>query len=190
MTNDRLLPDRPDRPTLASVPLFTAFGADSPLTGRPGRVRSDFALARPPLHAVTADEPPAVPPRIEVTAAGTDGDAVDWDEAASLRNVASKRLTVRLEAAPGAGDHKRRELGRTVILEVVQEATDARFAVLGSTWSVGEQQALARAVFDLMFGLGRLQPLVDREDVEDIIGVGHDRVFLNLVDGRKVPAPK
>lgn len=76
-----------------------------------------------------------------------------------------------------------------MIMEVVQEATEARFAVHGSVSSANAQDALAQAVFDLMFGLGRLQPLVDRADVENIIVVGHDRVFLDLVDGEKVPGP-
>ncbi|MEA5055920.1 MAG: ATPase, T2SS/T4P/T4SS family, partial [Propionicimonas sp.] len=74
-------------------------------------------------------------------------------------------------------------------MEVVQEATEARFAVNGSVNSATAQDALAQAVFDLMFGLGRLQPLVDRPDVENIIVVGHDRVFLDLVGGEKVPGP-
>lgn len=162
------------------MPLFTAFGTDPTA----GRVRSEFSLSRAGLHVVD----PSHAPRSSSQREGNVED-VDWDEAATLRNVASKRLTGRLETTPSADEDLRRELGRAVILEVVQEATGHRFARDGFTWSVAEQQAMAKAVFDLMFGLGRLQPLIDRDDVEDIIGVGHDRVFLNLVDGRKVPGP-
>ncbi len=182
------VPASPERVELAAVPLFTAFGAEPWRGARPGRVRSEFRLpGRAGLHAVTdaddagdADQPDRQPAAVV---------GVDWEQAAVLRGLASKRLTARLGDAPAASEAARRELGRAVILELVEEANRARFAVEGSAWSLETQQGLAQAVHDLMFGLGRLQPLVDRDDVEDIIAVGHDRVFLNLVDGRKVPGP-
>ena len=180
-------PAGPERVELSAVPLFTTFGAEQLRPARAGRVRSDFRLpSRAALHAVTDGEDAARPAEspTDTAAAG-----VDWAQAAVLRGLASKRLTARLEATPAADEPARRELGRAVILELVEEANTARFAVEGQAWSVQTQQGLAKAVHDLMFGLGRLQPLVDRDDVEDIIAVGHDRVFLNLVDGRKVPGP-
>ncbi len=51
------------------------------------------------------------------------------------------------------------------------------------TLSGPEQDALARAVFDSLFRLGRLQPLVDDDRVENIIITGHDNVLLELTDG-------
>jgi len=176
----------PSRVELGSVPLFAAFGAEQVRPSRPGRVRSDFSLAgRPSLHAVTDED--AVAPRRSHEAVH---DAeVDWDLAAALRGQASKLLTSRIADAAPPNEEARRELGRAVILEVVADANAHRFDLEGYAWSVEDQQALAKAVYDLMFGLGRLQPLVDRDDVEDIIAVGHDQVFLNLVDGRKVPGP-
>jgi pilus assembly protein CpaF len=186
ITEPMLTPERPD---LAAVPLFTAFGADpriSPVTARPGRVRSEFALPPAALHVVAAAEStPALPSRSAVSAPAGE---VDWEEAARLRVLASKRLTARLGGGtPEEGN--RRELGRAVVLEVVQEATEAQLSLTGSTWTPADQQAMAKAVFDLMYGLGRFQTLVDRDDVEDIVVIGHDRVFLNLVDGRNVPGP-
>src|SRR3546814_15348325 len=50
-------------------------------------------------------------------------------------------------------------------------------------WSSAAQAALAQAVFDSLFRLGRLQPLVDDDRVENIIIAGHDNVMLELVDG-------
>ena len=38
-----------------------------------------------------------------------------------------------------------------------------------------------------MFGLGRLQPLVDDDRVENIIITGHDKVRLELTDGTLIP---
>ena len=178
-------------PDLASVPLFTAFG-DAVDAARPGRVRSGFtlssAVATPPtqssLHVVgrEAKVGPTGPPTEH-------SPEVDWDQASELRALASKRFSERAAQSPFVDETSRQELGRAVIMEVVEEATEARFAVHGSVSSANAQDALAQAVFDLMFGLGRLQPLVDRADVENIIVVGHDRVFLDLVGGEKVPGP-
>ena len=52
-----------------------------------------------------------------------------------------------------------------------------------------KQQATAQAVFDSLFRLGRLQPLVDDDRIENIVIVGHDNVQLELVDGTLVPGP-
>ena len=38
-----------------------------------------------------------------------------------------------------------------------------------------------------MFGLGRLQPLVDDDRIENIIITGHDTVRLELTDGTIIP---
>ena len=48
---------------------------------------------------------------------------------------------------------------------------------------------MAAAVEAALFGLGRLQPLVDDDRVENIIITGHDQVTLELTDGRLVPGP-
>lgn len=187
MTVEERLPIQP--PELASVPLFSQFGLDGRMASvRPGRVPSEFALPPTSLRVVAGDERPRGAKAAQPVLRSHAPSEVDWDQAATLRALASKRLTARLDGTP-TDLESRRQLGRAVILEVVREATEAHFAVEGHAWTVEEQRALAKAVFDLMFGLGRLQPLVDRDDVEDILAVGHDQVFLNLVDGRKVPGP-
>jgi len=175
---------------LAAVPLFTAFGDVAADVGRQGRVRSGFSLpvvgdptpAPSSLHVV-GREPQTLGHHIEWP------DEVDWDEASELRVIASKRFSDRVGQSAVTDESARRELGRAVIMEVVQEATESRFAAQGSVWSAASQDMLAQAVFDLMFRLGRLQPLVDRRDVENIIAVGHDRVFLEMVGGQKIPGP-
>lgn len=185
MTSQDHLPP-PERVDLAAVPLFAQLGGDEQIApARGGRVRSDFSLPRAAaLHVVTSERGNPSSGQRRHSAS----DAIDWEQAATLRALASKRLTERLEG-DSTDEETRRQLGRDVILGVVRETTEARFSLEGQAWTAEEQRAMAKAVFDLMFGLGRLQPLVDREDVEDIMVVGHDRVFLNLVDGRKVPGP-
>ena len=58
-----------------------------------------------------------------------------------------------------------------------------------AAWTLVEQKTLARAVFDSLFRLGRLQPLVDDDRVENIIISGHDKVRLELTDGTILPGP-
>src|ERR1700760_5011898 len=50
-----------------------------------------------------------------------------------------------------------------------------------------EEDALARAVADRLFHLGRLQPLLDDESIQNVVANGHDRVFVEYADGTKAP---
>src|SRR3546814_2719438 len=56
-------------------------------------------------------------------------------------------------------------------------------------WSSAAQAALAHAVFDSLFRLGRLQPLVDDDRLENIIIAGHDNVMLEFIDGSLTDGP-
>ena len=47
----------------------------------------------------------------------------------------------------------------------------------------------ARAVMAALFGLGRLQPLVDDPAVENIEVDGHDSVWVSYADGHDQPGP-
>ena len=56
----------------------------------------------------------------------------------------------------------------------------------GSTPSSAEQElALAQSVLDALFGLGRLQTLIDDPDIENVDINGHDRVWATFADGTK-----
>jgi Flp pilus assembly CpaF family ATPase len=52
-----------------------------------------------------------------------------------------------------------------------------------------EEAAIAQAVFDRIFQLGRLQPLIDDERIVNIIANGYDQVFVEYADGTKAPGP-
>src|SRR6185436_508473 len=51
-----------------------------------------------------------------------------------------------------------------------------------------EEASLAQAVYDRIFQLGRLQPLLDDERIMNIHANGCDVVFVEFEDGRKEPA--
>ena len=81
------------------------------------------------------------------------------------------------------------ELGRAVVLDLIESTVAERVNAGAATLSASEQDGLARAVFDSLFRLGRLQPLVDDDRVENIIITGHDNVLLELTDGSLVEGP-
>ena len=106
---------------------------------------------------------------------------------AGLRQRASERLSAALrDDTPGLDVDGQRELGRAVITDLLQAEAAGDVAAGRPGWSLAEQTGLARAVFDALFGLGRLQPLVDDDRVENIIITGCDTVRLELADGSTI----
>ena len=126
---------------------------------------------------------------IATAPAALDAD-VDWVLVSALRTQASEQLSKAVAADRSRLDPAaQRELGRSIILDLIEstmaEAVDAGDA----KWSMQRQQATAQAVFDALFRLGRLQPLVDDDRIENIVIVGHDNVQLELIDGSLVTGP-
>src|SRR5699024_10983226 len=76
-----------------------------------------------------------------------------------------------------------RELGRSIIVELLQTTASNNLAAGRRAWSMDEQDRIGQAVFDALFGLGRLQPLVDDDRVENIEITGCDQVLLEFTDG-------
>ena len=80
-------------------------------------------------------------------------------------------------------------------LDVIEEFIKSEAETLVSTgrppWGRQQEAALKAALKAALFGLGRLQPLVEREDVENIIVIARGpecAVWLELVDGTLVEA--
>ena len=170
----------------AGLPLFTE---PKPNASRRGRTRSTFSLDGPadlpePAEPVFAGlRPQAVP------VGGPWGDGVDWSLVAALRTRASERLMAALDSNPHLERDEQQVLGRRIIGDLLDdEVTDQ--ARLGRGAFDRQQQArLAQAVFDALFRLGRLQPLVDDPSVENITILGHDQVWLEHADGRLEQGP-
>ena len=94
---------------------------------------------------------------------------------AALRAQASDQLSQAVAADRGRLDKTaQEELGRSIVLDLIEATVAERVNAGDTAWTLAEQGALARAVFDALFGLGRLQPLVDDDRVENIIITGHD----------------
>lgn len=125
----------------------------------------------------------AVGPAQDDDAAGTPG--LDHTLVREIRREVSDRLAVALHAEPVTDPGVRRAWARSILSTVLQERARAR--VLGGepAWSVGEELAVADAVMAQLFGLGRLQPLIDDPEVENIEVNGCDRVWVSYADGRE-----
>ena len=115
---------------------------------------------------------------------------LDWSVVATFRARASDQLTAALGTDRGRmGRIEQEQLGRAIIVELLEAAAADSVSEGSEPWSLAEQEAMARAVFNALFKLGRLQPLVDDDRVENIIISGYDNVLLELVDGTLTPGP-
>ena len=127
---------------LAGLPLFT-----QPLPTAPS-ANGHLGAREAPLRSVTH-----LP-----TVNGTSPAAgVDWPLVSALRAQASEQLSQSVAADRGRLDKlAQEELGRTIVLDLIEATVADRVNAGMPTLPVAEQDALARAVFDSLFRLGRL----------------------------------
>ena len=178
----------------AALPIFAPRAA-SPVTtaARPGRVRSSFSLepdaTQVPTPLIPRPEVPAPSAPSWVILTRSDS-GIDWNLVAALRGAASERLMRSLESTPGMSRDEQQTLGRRIIADLLDE--EARRATVDGLGVPNrtQQSRLGQAVFDALFRLGRLQPLVDDQRVENIIILGHDTVWLEYEDGRLERGPQ
>ena len=161
--------------------------------GRPGRIRSAFTLdpAAPaevveidPTRHVGAASRWGVSDRGSGSAVG-----VEWGLVASLRTLASERLMRAMELNPHIERDEQQALGRRIIAELLEDEAKESASRGRGGFDRHLQVVVAQAVFDALFRLGRLQPLVDDPGVENVMILGHDDVWLEYEDGRLVRGP-
>ncbi|MDR0958826.1 MAG: CpaF/VirB11 family protein [Propionibacteriaceae bacterium] len=130
------------------------------------------------------------PRRAAVTTATPGGadHSVEWSLVARLRAQASERLSRRLgHDRVDAGEQH--SLGRAIIADLLSESAAQAVASGQRPWERDFQSRLGQAVFDALFRLGRLQPLVDDDTIENIIVTGCDNVWLERCDGSLTRGP-
>lgn len=79
-----------------------------------------------------------------------------------------------------------RQFARAVIGQVLETHARAEIAAGRTAPSPTEDQELADGIHAALFGVGRLQPLLDDPMVENIDINGCDQVFIGYADGREV----
>lgn len=115
---------------------------------------------------------------------------VDWQEVVLLRRRASELITAGIAGHGGPlSEVDRRLLGRSIVRTVVREHVDALSTNGEALWPIAVEQAYALAVENAIFGYGRLQPLFEIVDAENIEIHGCDSVVVQYSDGRREPRP-
>jgi Flp pilus assembly CpaF family ATPase len=106
-----------------------------------------------------------------------------------IRRAVSERLAARLQTETVTGPAARRELARSLLADELATRARARIGAGQDPWPVDTEMAIAAGVMAALFGLGRLQPLVDDPQVENIEVDGHDSVWISYADGRDQRGP-
>jgi pilus assembly protein CpaF len=123
-------------------------------------------------------------PFVRSTAGASSG--VDHDVVAEMRQEVSDLLALRLRETPVADPRARRELARAILSDALVARSRARVHAGQPPWSVDQEFALADGVMNAIFGMGRLQPLIDDPTVENIEVTGCNQVWIAHHDGREV----
>ncbi|MBW4947796.1 hypothetical protein KZW06_30010, partial [Klebsiella pneumoniae] len=72
----------------------------------------------------------------------------------------------------------RQAIAEPAIASAVSTYADRRQIDVGETWPDLVRQRYRKAVWDQLFGMGRLQPLFEISDAENIIVVGNHEVVV------------
>lgn len=108
----------------------------------------------------------------------------DWHLVRELRLEATTRIAdaMNAEALDQVG---RQQRGRSIIAEIIKQRVSTDISSGREPWAEEKRTWLRKALDDALFKLGRFQPLLDRDDVENIIITGYDHVWLDLIDGSR-----
>ncbi|WP_431679102.1 CpaF family protein [Kitasatospora sp. KL5] len=100
--------------------------------------------------------------------------------------LAEQRRVDALSGVAGMSTEDERQFARSVIGQVLEEYARAEITGGRRPPTAEEEENLASAVHAALYGVGRLQPLLDNPDIENIDINGCDRVFIGYSDGREV----
>jgi pilus assembly protein CpaF len=115
---------------------------------------------------------------------------IDHDMVRQLRTSVAERLSAQRRAdltggvAPMSTEDER-EFARSLIVQVLEDYARGEIADGRAPATVDEEEVLAGAVHSALFGVGRLQPLLDDVEVENIDINGCDQVFVGYSDGHE-----
>jgi pilus assembly protein CpaF len=110
-----------------------------------------------------------------------------------LRGEVGDRLAEqrRMDSAAGlpvmSGEDER-QFARALIAQALEEYARAEVTAGRSPLNAQDEEELAAAVHAALFGVGRLQPLLEDQSIENIDINGCDRVFVGYADGRELMA--
>lgn len=189
-------PQQPEPQATAAQHLAAAMGAApaapaapqpeaGEVAGVPFTVEATPAMFHTPAAPI-ASTPAPIPQQAQASA--EQAEVIDWELVKGFRVEVSNRLSQQInEHFDGV---ERAELGRRLIGEVLTEHNDEHMRQNGvKRWGPEAFDRMQKAVYDALFRLGRLQPLVDDPLVENIMIFGADEVYVEFNGGRKERRP-
>jgi pilus assembly protein CpaF len=120
--------------------------------------------------------------------------AINWSQVVDLRRQASSAIAEEGEVQTRQtgrtlNPDDRLLMGRAIIRRIVADHVRSLHREGADLWSTSQELAYAQAVEDAVFGFGRLQPLLQMPDVENIEIHGWDSVVVQYGDGRREQLP-
>lgn len=124
----------------------------------------------------------------------TDADSLDPVEVQRLARIigeqlADDRIARGTDGRGPLGPLDERQLGRRLLARQLDEVASSRLAAGVDPLTGAGEERLAEAVLDAVFGLGRIQPLLDADDINDIHIRGCEPVWLKMRDGSRRQVP-
>lgn len=118
-------------------------------------------------------------------------EVVDHQLVKRFRQEAGDRIAEqrRIDQATGTlamSPEDERHFARAIIAQILEDYARAEITVGRTPPDAQSEEAYASAVHAALFGVGRLQPLLDDPDVENIDINGCDQVFVGYSDGREL----
>jgi hypothetical protein len=161
--------------------------ADPPNGRRYATLPATGALTAAPFpgtgrHGVPQQRtPPGVPDSRQA-------DPFDDGDVRALHRRVSAELAERLNSARDVSPEYRRQAGTQIASRHVTTWVDAQ-AQTGRRLNATQEEALRDAVLARLFGLGRLQPLIDDPDVENIMVLGPRKTRVERAGGVVTDGP-
>ena len=120
---------------------------------------------------------------------------IDETTIAEIRTVVAGELNRRSRSVEMTGGRRlgpddERALARQLVNAELERLAHDAIASGATVLDDAAEADISRAVFDRLFELGRLQPLLDDDRISNIIANGHDRVFIDYADGTKTTGMK
>ncbi|MPZ93843.1 MAG: CpaF family protein [Propionibacteriales bacterium] len=119
----------------------------------------------------------------------TDHDLVRQLRVGVAERLNEQRRRDQLNGYPAMTVEDEREFARSLIVQVLEDHARTEIASGRTPPDSDDEALLATAVHSALFGVGRLQPLIDDPEVENIDINGCDQVFVQYGDGREVVHP-
>jgi Flp pilus assembly CpaF family ATPase len=102
-----------------------------------------------------------------------------------LAALSERERELAVQGRPALSSADEQALGRQLIAEALERRANAALRDRQTMLSALEEDELARAAFDALFRLNRLQRLLDDPAIENINANGADRVWVRYADGRR-----